>query len=97
MRYRPDAVADARRTRINAALTRRRSRSLRARARDLRAIASSGRITGGQCFVVSCTERAVSDAIGTYAGVFELEETFALALCERYTEALTDVLVIAVS
>jgi hypothetical protein len=47
-----------------------------------------------ECFFVSCSEPATVEAIGTYHGAVDLEETVALVLCERHALALQDGLVL---
>ena len=46
----------------------------------------------GECSL--CAEPAATEAIGTYDGVFGIEETVPLALCRRHADALRDELVI---
>jgi hypothetical protein len=40
----------------------------------------------GECYFASCRNPATVEAIGTYDSVFGLQETVALAVCERHHE-----------
>ena len=43
-----------------------------------------------ECFYVGCSEAPTVEAIGTYSGVFGVEETVALAACVRHISFLGD-------
>jgi hypothetical protein len=43
-----------------------------------------------ECYFATCDEPAAVEAIGTYDGVFGLDETVPLVLCDRHASLLRD-------
>jgi hypothetical protein len=48
----------------------------------------------GECYFATCRNPAMVEASGTYDSAFGLQETVALAVCERHAEALGDEVVL---
>jgi hypothetical protein len=87
MQYDAGAIGRARRARLEARLTRRRSRAIR----ETIHLANPLDVPHDrECWFVTCGEAATLDAIGTW----ERGRTVAVALCRFHAEALSDELVI---
>jgi hypothetical protein len=93
MEYDAGAIGRARRARLEARLTRRRSRAVR-EAIGLANPLHVPRSIDRECWFVTCGEAATLDAIGTWDDASGIERTVAVALCRFHAEALSAELVI---
>ena len=55
---------------------------------------SGGFVAPTPCYFSSCPNLGTIPAIGTYNAIFGLEETLAMALCDRHAVILNDVVVL---
>jgi hypothetical protein len=58
--------------------------------RDVEALRTMEAVVSDECDFAECNDPPTVEAIGTYDGVFGIEETVALALCRRHADALRD-------